>query len=386
MWKTYHGICGNLKEHPKKPGHFLLPPLIGLKNIGGITCMNAILQCFCHIEKFVQFFKCNHQIIEIVKKDKSKLTSSFKLLIEKLWPEDPTSIKYYAPEEFKNKILKMSPVFKGIGANEPKNLLNFIVMTLHEELNKKNNKEINNKINDNNLEQTNQKIMFKKYFENFINQNASIISDLFFGTNCSITRCCKCITIKYNYETYFIIVFPLEEVKNYKYNLIYNQFSNFNIFINDNLIKEVTLYDCFEYKQKINLMSGVNAMYCNNCKGYFDCSIRDLLTTGPEILILRFNRKKGNGLTNVKIEFSEDLNLCNYIQYNNTGFLYNLIGVTSYIDGNDMKGNFIAYCKDPVNCLWYKYNDDKVTQVTNFKNEILNYGIPYVLFYQKLSI
>ena len=56
--------------------------------------MNATLQCFCSIEKFVDYFKYNKHLINTVKSDtnKSQLCSSFKLLIEKLWPDNANNI------------------------------------------------------------------------------------------------------------------------------------------------------------------------------------------------------------------------------------------------------------------------------------------------------
>ena len=54
----------NIKEQ------FMIPPLIGLKNTGGPLYMNAILQCFCHIERFINFFKYRPKVIDIVKKIK----------------------------------------------------------------------------------------------------------------------------------------------------------------------------------------------------------------------------------------------------------------------------------------------------------------------------
>jgi UDP-galactopyranose mutase len=50
--------------------------------------MNSTLQCFCHIEKFVNFFKYSQQVVSMVRNNKNNLTSSFKLLIEKLWPNN----------------------------------------------------------------------------------------------------------------------------------------------------------------------------------------------------------------------------------------------------------------------------------------------------------
>ena len=54
--------------HSIKEG-FYSPP-IGLKNTDSINYMNSVIQCFCHIEKFVNFFKYNNQIINLVRHDK----------------------------------------------------------------------------------------------------------------------------------------------------------------------------------------------------------------------------------------------------------------------------------------------------------------------------
>ena len=45
-------------------------------------------------------------------------------------------INHYAPRNFKEIISRMNPLFKGIAANDAKDLVNFLVMTLHDELNK----------------------------------------------------------------------------------------------------------------------------------------------------------------------------------------------------------------------------------------------------------
>ena len=355
--------------------NFPFPPLVGLENIGATCYMNATLQCFCHIEKFLNFFKYSKQIIDIVKKDRKKLSSSFRLLIEKLWPNNfvPNNRKnYYAPEEFKNKISKMNPLFKGVAANDAKDLVNFIIMTLHEELNKINK---NSKINNNPfVDQRNQQLMFNNFARNFMAENKSIISDLFYGINCNITQCGGCNTCTFNYQTYFFIVFPLEEVRKYKFG---NQFYNLNY--NNNL---VSIYDCFNFDQRITIMNGQNSMYCNYCKNTYNSSMRTILTTGPEILILLLNRGKGIEY-NVKINFHSILDLTNYIEYKNTGCKYKLIGVITHMGESGMSGHLIAYCLDPISNGWHKYNDSTVTQVNDFQNEIINYARPYLLFYQK---
>ena len=132
-------------------------------------------------------------------------------------------------------------------------------------------------------------------------------------------------------------------------------------------------------------MSGVNAMYCNYCKRTCNSSMCTLLTTGPEILILLLNRGKGIEF-DVKINFFVNLNLSNYIQYANAGCNYKLIGVITHMGESGMGGHFIAYCLDPISTnLWFKYNDSIVTPVNNFQSEVIDYAMPYLLFYQKIQ-
>ena len=193
-------------------------------------------------------------------------------------------------------------------------------------------------------------------------------------------------------------MFPLEEVRKFKINQLnqfnqfpqfnqynqYNQYNQFNQFNQYNNINEVNIYDCFDYDRKINIMSGDNSMYCNYCKRNNNCSMWTNLATGPKILILLLNRGKGIEF-NIKINFFEELNLYNYIQYNNTGFKYKLIGVITHIGESGMGGHFIAYCFDPISNLWYKYNDSFVDEVKNFKSEVIDFAMPYLLFYQKFN-
>ena len=69
----------------------------------------------------------------------------------------------------------------------------------------------------------------------------------------------------------------------------------------------------------------------------------------------------------------------------NTGFMYNLIGVVTHIGESGPSGHFIAYCRSPIDNNWYQYNDNFVFPVKDFINEVINYAMPYILFYQKIK-
>ena len=389
---------------------FSKPPLIGLDNIGATCYMNATLQCLCNISKFVNYFKFNKNLKDLVRNDitygnNSMLCSSFKLLIEQLWPErlyftsntvaglpsygsigsnntySNKKNESFAPKEFKKKISDMDDLFKGVAANDAKDLVNFLIMTLHKELNTAEKKNLTT--NAVNQDQRNQQLMFNLFTQDFVNNNKSIISDLFYGVNYNIVQCNGCMTRSFNYQTYFFFVFPLEEVRIFKSQNNYNNNFNFNMNCNNN---EVNIYDCFLYDQRINYMMGENTMYCNFCKRQCNSQMCTLLAFGPEIIIIILNRGQGAQFK-VKVNFTEQLNLYNFIDYKDTGVNYQLIGVITHLGGNDMSGHFIAYCKNPISNSWYQYNDSIVNEVNqaNFQAEVIDYAMPYLLFYQKVG-
>jgi ubiquitin C-terminal hydrolase len=134
--------------------------------------MNATLQCFCQILDFASYFKYNNYVNDVIKKFKKNkedcLTESFKILIEAIWPEEGKNKelknKYHEPYDFKNKISAMDPLFQSYSAKDAKDLVNFIVMTLHTELNKEDDKKSNNLINYANIDQRNQLETFRIFY------------------------------------------------------------------------------------------------------------------------------------------------------------------------------------------------------------------------------
>ena len=63
--------------------------------------------------------------------------------------------------------------------------------------------------------------------------------------------------------------------------------------------------------------------------------------------------------------------------------IFDLIGVITHMGESGADGHFIATCKSPIDGIWYQYNDDLVLPIKDFNSQVLNYQMPYILFYQK---
>jgi ubiquitin C-terminal hydrolase len=255
----------------------------------------------------------------------------------------------------------MNPLFKGIAANDPKDLILFLLEKMHNELNSPiYNIPDNSKVpNSSNFIE-----VYKEFVSYFENNNKSIISDEFYFFTNNISTCQYCSTMIHNTQSNNILFFPLEEVRKYK-----NYRNNI-----------VTILDCFDYYRKEEIYP---SFYCNTCKQNYQAKSQTHIIRAPKTLIINFNRGKGLEF-NVNIIFEEYLNLRKYVYENNSPYYYELTGVICHFGSNDEGGHFIAYCKNSNNCEWYKYNDQIVTKC--YFNEVKGSGLPYVLFYNYVEV
>ena len=374
--------------------HYQNPPLIGLINLGHTDYINTILQCFSNIEQLTNYFKYDSYIEQIIKNNPNSLTASYKLIIDKLWPSNNNHNNLFnknisfSPKVFKNKILSMNSLFENVRIFNCilRDLINFFIMTLSEELNKieeKNNNFVNN------IDQTNKQFLLNYFIKDFKSSYNSIIVDLFYGINESSTKCLNCKIKKYNYQSYFFIISSLEKVWEFKApkfdldELLKNKTMNpKEIQYKIQLLKKnkfvINIKDCFDQFQTTAKFSGDNAMYCATCYQMCDAAYQTLFYTLPRILIICLTRKRYG--YQVKVIFNELLDLKDY---GKNGGIYELISVISYLGNNDYKGHFIAACKSFIDNRWYRYNDAIVSEITNFEKDILNFGEPCALFYKR---
>jgi len=352
----------NLEDFfPKKKAIVALsiPGIIGLLNVGATCYMNATLQCFSNLSRFRTKLlnKKNYKYLE-ENKDKKKLSFALAEVLKNLW--EILNHKFYSPENFKKTISEMNSLFAGIAANDAKDLILFILQKMHIELNIPPNKYNNsNFVPDDRLfdEVYNDSTNF------FLSKNESIISDEFFGFENSMTKCGNCQTVIHNVQAINIVFFPLEEVR---------KFIGYKI-------NSVRINDCFEYYQRNEL---IPSYFCNYCRNNIQGVSQTRFVNLPKTLIINLNRGKGLEF-NINIIFEEYLNLRNYVYSPVSPYYYELTGVITHFGENDSGGHFIAYCKNCNNCEWYKYNDQFVTKCTF--NEVINNGLPYVLFYSYIQ-
>ena len=336
--------------------YIMIDLLIGLKPNNKLHELNALLQCLCHIEPLVNYFKYKFEEIKKIssyKKAKDNglcLAECFKNIIDDLWPDIEiknkseifTHINTKSSKKFSDMIYKINPNYN----ENQEYLIKFLQTRLHEELNKVENK--NHNYTNNNLSDKNKS--FQNYLNNFKEYNQSKISDIFYGTYYSYTQF-LCGHQEYNFQSYTFGFYSFQQVLQNKI-ITFNNGQN-PLYINRIFnMNEINIYDCLFYDNQIK--SGYKL--CKICSIEQQCSNKNIIYSAPKILCFVFNKNENVPMMNFNIE-----NNINIYQF------------------SEIK-------KNPVNMLWYSYENDKVEKMFTIE-EILNKRlIPYMLFYQHKKI
>ena len=388
----------------------------GLENVGATCYMNATLQCFYHVKALSENIINDKNINRNL-----KLTCCFKDLIEdltgckirkkffisrKLFKEDDSLKDSIKPVNFKNVLSEMNPLFKGVQANDSKDLILFLLETMDKELTLRNNRTNQMMIFNSNSLKDMEPQNFKKYHN-------SIFSEIFYGFQKSVMKCCRCNKELPTYSVFNFVIFPLEKIyndlnnqnnmqqnnnmnnyymnnnmnlfgnSNYNmymysnnYNIFRNNINNFDKFnapttinpisrmrinnINKQEKKKLSLNDCFKMNKNLENLTGENQIFCNNCRSKQNAIMYDEIHKAPNVLIIILNRGKGNSFE-CDIDFPMELNLSEHISNPASPKNYELIGVISHLGESSMEGHFIAYCKH-FDEGWYLFNDAIVRQ------------------------
>ena len=350
-------------------------PKVGLDNIGATCYMNATLQSLSNTPGLSDYFLDKNKKI---KEGKSNIISNeYYTTVQNLWDFDK-DFKSFPPNSFKKVLSQLNPLFQGIAANDSKDLINFLLERFHQELNMIDEREVN--IRDSTLinqaDQLDENKMLNIFLTDFKVKFHSIISDLFYGVMETKSQCQGCNNIKYNFQVYSFLEFPLEQVNKYCFNKGLR-----NNYLNTNINPDVDLYECFNYYSNMEMMTGENQMYCNICNKSCDALYGTNLYSAPNYLIINLNIGKG-AVYQCNVIFPEKLNILNFVSFKEGNTYFELYAVICHIGPSSMSGHFVAYCKDKIDKKWYLFNDSSVTPCKK-KDEYKN-GMPYILFYQAL--
>ena len=345
---------------------------IGLNNIGSTCYMNSTLQCLSNVGPLTRYFlkrenRANFEKQKNNKNIKDKISPYYADLINHLWDEKYKSTGF-SPYEFKQKLGELNPLFAQFAAGDSKDLLNYLIMQMHEELNILKNNSKTESQNNIRINQTNEKEILQSFYNNFTENYNSKISNIFYGCTKSQMICQNCGIITYNFELYFFLIFPLEKVRVFK-----SLFCGMNI-------NSVNIFECLTEEKMPALLDG----YCNYCKRNSYLQQKTTLYTLPNFLIIILNRGKGNEF-NVGYQIDEYIDLINFVEFKNDIAQFYLNGVIVHLGPSGESGHFIAYCCSPIDHKWYLYNDSIVTfcEKQNIAEQISSKGTPYILFYKK---
>ena len=268
----------------------------------------------------------------------------------------------------------MNPNFSLLSPNDAKDFLIFFIGKLHEELNVKMDKTFNI---------INQNDPLRNFISYFTRNYNSIISNIFNWLNQTKRKCSNCSSQIFSYQTFPYLILDLEKTRKKNFMNDLDEFHKSKI---DNEIWQseyyqrrenipIALIDCIKYytsyENKINFL-------CPLCNQQCTQTTINSIYTSPNIL----NRGKNN-IFSVKMTYPNELDLSNFIQSVGCPTKYELTGVITHLGVSGPNGHFMAFCKNPINRKWYKYNGDSVTEANIYN--VHNEGIAYILFYNLIQ-
>ena len=355
---------------------------LGLANVGATCYMNATLQCLFHIKELSYYFLSwyfyyyksywwNPLLLYIDFFKKKPLFAQYmNLLCQVFYPEFNGNLnKDYAPQAFKDTISALNPLFQGIQANDAKDLLHFILETIHLEIRQASQNPV-----DYTVDQRDQQAVLQNFRDTYISQNNSKVCETCYAIQEDTYTCPICKTKTYNYQSYNLLYFFLKDVKNFVLQKKRQEDPNF-----DGTNYVLNLEDCFVYNEKPKYY---DSFHCNSCGNDVNMKNQPVLYTVPTVLSIVLQRGKANQDFTEDFSFGTELDIKKYIHdqpYKQYGKYY-LIGMVVHSGEHGMLGHFIAYCRMDKKTDWYLYNDGLVDKVDNIE-EKLNKNKPYILFY-----
>ena len=357
--------------------------LKGLNNIGSTCYMNATLQCLLHVSELISYFlnEYPNDFKKLNEKNKNvpshgNISKAFYELVKGVYSEnkninntlnaktsitseknDNNNLKSFSPEKFHEVLGTYNSQFKNLEANDSKDLILYLLQTIHSEINYLSDTKITSQLPDQ-YDRTNS---FNFFIRTYDFQNLSIISRIFYGTFESMTKCLNCSKILYNFQKFEFISFGVSKYVG----------------------KDFNIYNGFEDNQQVQLLKGDNKFYCNICKKLCDAEICSKIILPPNKLLINIDYGKNKIFQPKSVKFDEEIDITKYVNFDyGMEIKYKIIGVCCHYGSSGQSGHYVAFCKNRENGQWYNFNDSSCIKCD--KNMIYR-GTPYLLLYEKIS-
>jgi ubiquitin carboxyl-terminal hydrolase 8 len=369
-----------------------------LHNIGNSCYLNSVIQPISHTsilrneifnDTFIKSIFDNIQgksdsmetYDQLLNKFNNTISVQLHLILKKMWKEN-CIIRISSLKEIIGKINKE---FIGSNQNDSQEVLNLLLDQIHEESKKPFIIDINKVPTEYHSNLKNEDI--EKYkLESIGNYLAlkyvifirdemkrSIISEHITGIYYTEIICSICKNSSDRFESFINLQLDIPEEK-------------------------TSLDNCMKIHTKYELLTGDNSYYCGKCKEHVDAKKKVCIWNTPRILIIQLKRfksemKKYNNYVSFDIKKIDsqvtipinDFDISDSLSdYHIENCKYKLYAITLHI-GVSNGGHYIAYCKNPNNSKWYKYDDSDIYYIEDDK--LITESIEknaYILYYEKI--
>ena len=355
--------------------------------------MNATLQCLLHVSDLIVYFidefpkdqKTLNNINKHVQSNGDISRAFFNLVIgvsdtenlsnsrKKMNPETNKKIRgfggfwggwgdssynnAFSPDDFKRTLGLHNPQFRKFEANDSKDLILYLLQTMHEELNYFGDKNQRAKFIPN------QYNMFETYnhFTTIYNSNNfSKISILFYGTYKNSTICSICHQVLYNFQKFEFISFAMYYYHKKKFNI----------------------YNGFDDNAKSSKLTGDNKFFCSVCNKLQEAETKCKIFEPPNKLLINIDYGKNKKYQPSSVDFDEEIDITQFVDFDyKQKIKYRILGICTHYGYSGAYGHYVAFCRNIKENKWYEFNDSSVSECN--KNNAIR-GSPYLLLYERI--
>lgn len=268
----------------------IIPWVTGLTNLGNTCYMNCVLQCLAATPALLHFFLAENKVTDSAQHNSYKrhinvtnvlgsrglLTTGF---VDLLIDMRKRHGNFFNPTKFRNLVGSMSPdkQFAGGDQQDCIEFLNFVLDTIHEDLNQRHFSSQSERAlvmelseeQERSREKLPVRLAATIEWERYLKVNFSVIVDLFQGQLLSRLQCLECRNTSTTYNSFSTLSLPIPR-----------HATN----------SAILLADCLDMFTQVELLDDENKWFCSSCKRFTRLTKEIRITRLPKVLIIHFKR------------------------------------------------------------------------------------------------